>query len=388
LRADRTQTNRAIIQTALTIAAAGLAAFIACCGRSTEPPATAYQLTVLAGAGGTISAPSSTTVAVGNNEAIVIKAISNAGYAFLKWTTATECAAIAYKNAASTTVRLLSGSDTVQAVFVPAPSGLAPVNLPVLGRLERGASYYYYTGTWTSLPDFSALDPDRSDSCGTFDIAGVPRRQNGFGIVFSGYIDIPFNGDYSLYVKSSDGSALLLNDSLLILNNGIHPVPEEDSARVTLAAGKYLITVRYFDANSEPACTVSYACPSIGIDKQPVSNGILSRPYTGPVSKIIITKPAGGDTYHLGDSMQVQWIYRHFDHMVFCEISTNNGKTYTMLSLKAFAHVDTNGYMGWKIPANDSLLTDSARVRVRDYPPGVNACVSNVFSIVPQVLKN
>ena len=142
------------------------------------------------------------------------------------------------------------------------------------------------------------------------------------------------------------------------------------------------MTVRYFDANSAPACTVSYACPAIGIDKQIVGNGNLSRPYTGPVSKIIITKPAGGEIYRLGDSMEVRWIYRHFDHMVFCEISKDGGRSFSMLSLRAFAHTDTNGFMGWRIPTNDSMITSQARIRVRDYPPGVNVCFSNAFSIV------
>ena len=374
-------TRRGIKNTALTLAAA--ITIFAACGREPASPQTiTHQLTVLAGAGGIISVPSSTTISLADSGTAAIRASANPGYLFLKWTTATECAAVAYKNATSTTVRLLSGDDTVQAVFVPVPTGLTPADLNALGRLEPGVSYQYYTGTWTSLPDFSALDPDKSDSCSSMDIAAAAHRPAGFGIVFSGFIDIPFNGDYSFYVKSSDGSALLLNDSLLILNDGIHPSPVEDSASVNLTTGKYCITVRYFDANSAPACTVSYACPAIGIEKQIVGNGNMSRPYTGLVSKIIITKPAGGETYRCGDSMEVRWIYRHFDHMVFCEISKDNGKSFSMLSPRAFAHTDTNGFFGWRIPVNDSMLTSQARVRVRDYPPGVNSCISNVFSIV------
>lgn len=374
-------TRRGIKNTALTLAAA-ITVFTMCGREPPSSPVITHRLTVLAGAGGIISVPSSSTISVADSGTAAIRASANPGYLFLKWTTATECATVAYKNAASTTVTLSNGIDTVVAVFIPVPSGLTPVDLTALGRLEQGVSYYYYTGTWTSLPDFSALDPDKSDSCGSMDIGDVPHRPAGFGIVFYGYIDIPFNGDYSFYVKSSDGSDFLLNDSLLINNDGIHPSPKEDSASVTLATGKYCITVRYFDANSAPACTVSYACPVIGIEKQTIGGGILSRPYTGPVSKIIITKPAGGETYRLGDSMEIRWIYRHFDHMVFCEISTDDGMSFSMLSVRAFAHTDTNGFFGWRIPGNDSMLTGQARVRVRDYPPGVNTCVSNAFSIV------
>jgi hypothetical protein len=370
----------------LALACAGCSLIISCGTEAPPSPATTWRLTVIAGTGGTITVPSSSTVTLDSSEPIAIKAFASAGYMFLKWTTATECAKITYKNAATTNVRLMFGNDTVQAVFVPAALGLTPVNLIAAGRLEPGITYHYFTGAWTSLPDFSALDPERSDSCSSIDITGVPHRPTSFGIVFSGYVDIPFNGDYTFYAKSSDGSALLLNDSELINNDGIHAYPVEDSASVGLSVGKYLITVRYFDASSAPACTIRYACPSIGIEKQTLGTGILSRPYTGPVSKIIITAPAGGETYYLGDSLHVRWIYRHFDHMVYCEISTDNGKSYSMLSVKAFAHTDTNGYMAWKIPMDSSMITNQARIRVRDYPPGVNACVSNMFSIDGQGL--
>ncbi len=354
--------------------------FIACNGKFPNAPVT-YQLTVLAGTGGTITAPSSSPVTVNKDAATTITASPNTGYIFQKWTVTTESATIAYKNAASTIVRLTAGNDTVQAVFVPVPSGLNPVDPADLGRLEPGVNYNYYTGSWSSLPDFSACVPEASDSCGSFDVSEVPHRSTNFGIVFGGYLNIPYGGDYTFYAKSSDGSALLLNDSVIIDNDGIHSSPNEASATVTLAEGKYLISVQYFDATSSPACTVSYACPSIGIDKTTITNGILYRPFTGPVPKIIITSPAGGETYHLGDSLHVRWIYRHFDDMVYCDISIDNGANYTLISQYAFAHTDTNGHMDWKIPVNDSLVTQQARIRVRDYPPGGDLCVSNAFSI-------
>jgi hypothetical protein len=367
---------------AVAMCLSAFAVFIACNGKSPNAPVTVtYQLTVLAGTGGTITAPSSSPVTVNKDAATTITASPNTGYIFQKWTAAAECATIAYKNAASTIVRLTQGNDTVGAVFIPVPPGLNPFNPGDLGRLEAGVSYNYYTGAWTSLPVFSVLVPEASDSCGSFDVSEVPHRSTGFGIVFSGYINIPYDADYTFYVKSSDGSALLLNDSVIIDNDGIHSSPNEASATVTLAEGKYLISVQYFDATSSPACTISYACPSIGIDKTTISNGILYRPFTGPVPKIIIIRPAGGETYHLGDSLHVRWIYRYFDDMVYCDISIDNGANYTLISPYAFGHTDTNGHMDWKIPVNDSLVTHQARIRVRDYPPGGDFCVSNAFSI-------
>jgi hypothetical protein len=354
--------------------------FTACVNKSPVAPGVTYQITVLAGAGGTITAPLKTTIPVDSNESIIIKAAANPGYTFQKWIQTTDRATVTYKNAASTTVRLLSGDDTVQAIFIAA-SGLKPINRATLGRVEAGINYDYFTGAWTSLPDFAMLEPDTSNSCNTFDCADVPHRPNNFGIVFAGYVDIPFKGDYTFYLKSSDGSSLALNDTILIHNDGIHSSPVEATASVNLAEGKYCITVRYFNASSSPACTVSYACPAIGIEKQILTNGMLSRPYTGTLSKIFITNPAGGETYYCGDTMRVKWVYRNFDHMVFCEISFDNGRKYSQLSVNAFAHADSNGFFSWYIPMNDSVVTNQARIRIRDYPPGGNLCVSSLFSI-------
>ena len=76
-----------------------------------------YQLTISAGTGGTITAPSNSPVTVNYGVVTTITASPSVGYNFSKWTITSGTATIADVNSASTNVTLTSGDATVQANF-------------------------------------------------------------------------------------------------------------------------------------------------------------------------------------------------------------------------------------------------------------------------------
>jgi len=384
----------------------------------TLTPTSAAQLAVVAGAGGVITAPSSSpvtvtggyqftdwggdlsgsanpaTITMNTNKNVtanfssnynqatvtVISAVPNAGYVFCRWTDTSGNASIGYMNSVFTTARLIYGDATVQASFIQIVSPLTPIDISAFQK-ENGANFSYYTGTWTVLPDFSALTPDSSGPCDSLDVTAVPHQSNNFGVVFTAYFNIPMAGKYTFYLRSSDGSQLLLNDSVIINNDGVHSSPVEDSATVSLAdypSVNYQIEVRYFDASSSPSLWVGYSCTDFGIDKQTII-GALQRPFTGPVPKIIMTQPAGGETYRLGDSMHVRWIYKNPRAQVFVSISVDNGVTFNLISIALPGDIT---WYDWKIPNDNSYITQSAFIEVDEYPPYNLYALSNKFSIV------
>ncbi|MBN1981562.1 MAG: hypothetical protein JW795_08530, partial [Chitinivibrionales bacterium] len=75
------------------------------------------QLTVTAGAAGTITTPSSSPILVKHGRATAIAASADTGYHFVKWTVTGGYAAIADTNASSTTVTLTCGNATLNAIF-------------------------------------------------------------------------------------------------------------------------------------------------------------------------------------------------------------------------------------------------------------------------------
>jgi hypothetical protein len=112
--------------------------------------------------------------------------------------------------------------------------------------LAPGLDYKYYEGMWDKLPDFSKLSAKKSGA--TQDIDLSPRTKNdGYGIVFSGYLKIEKDGDYYLAITSDDGSALSLAGEQIALNDGTHAMISKDSGPLTLKAGFYPLEVKYFE---------------------------------------------------------------------------------------------------------------------------------------------
>ncbi|MBL7877429.1 MAG: fibronectin type III domain-containing protein [Cyclobacteriaceae bacterium] len=143
-----------------------------------------------------------------------------------------------------------------------------------------GLNYSHYHGTWSLLPDFSALTPATTGVVSTFSIA--PRTQNdNFGFVFTGFLQIPTTGSYTFYTSSDDGSKLWVNGVLIVNNDGLHGTQERQGT-MTLNAGYYPIRCEFFEAGGGEALTVSWQGP--GISKQAIPASRLRENYTLPAA--------------------------------------------------------------------------------------------------------
>jgi hypothetical protein len=338
-----------------------------------------FQLTVIAGAGGTITAPATQTIATCLDSTIIITAKANPGYVFSEWTDTSGNAVIAFKNSASTTVKLSTGNAVLHAGFIPIVSALTPIDISAFQK-ENGANYRYYEGSWTTMPDFSTLVPVSAGKCDSLDVNAIPHRTNNFGAVFYGYINVSIDGNYTFYVKSTDGCALLINDSLILSNDVVSASEIETSANVILQQGAYFIEVRYFNTGSAPNLNVSYECADVGLSRATINTDFISRPSTKPVPKITITSPTAGQAFHLGETMHVQWQYKNARAQVFVGMSTDSGKSYFNICNLAMPP-DSTSYI-WTIPASaDSLVSQNVFVKVEEYPPFTLFGVSGQISI-------
>lgn len=355
-------------------------AWLACDGKNVAGSRdTRYQLTVIAAAGGEIIAPAQSIIEVSKGAPAIVSARAQQGFAFARWTVLGDSATVTYQNAAKATVTV-NGNDTVRAEFLAVPALPGNMDLSTIPT-ENGVNFLRYKGSWTKLPDFSSMTQDSAGPVDTFGVASLSRASLNFGAVLSGYLTIPLDGNYTFYLTSSDGSALLLNDSLVLSNDGIHSAPAQDSVTVALTTGFYLIEVRYFDAASAPFLNVSYACPDVGIDKMTIPKDALYRADTKPPVKITVTQPAGGETFRLGDTIHVRWTYKNPRGQVWAELSVDNGKQFDNISVKAFPGNATS--YDWQIPIGaDSLITQTALIRVEEYAPFTVKGVSKAFSIV------
>lgn len=110
----------------------------------------------------------------------------------------------------------------------------------------QGVSYNYFEGNWKKLPDFQALQPVASGFLSniTHEIPG--RRDDHYGVVFTGYVQISGTGPHTFYVRSDDGSKLWVDDQLLIDNDGSHS-PQTKSGTLILEEGYHRIRIAYFE---------------------------------------------------------------------------------------------------------------------------------------------
>lgn len=339
---------------------------------------TRYHLTVLAGTGGKIISPDQQTLSVKENGTISLTAKADPGFSFARWRVFGENANISYVNASHATITTGNCNDTVLAEFISVPPLPAPIDISTIPT-ENGVNVELFKGSWPSLSDFNTLKPDTAGSTDSLSVTKLPDI-SGFGALLNSYLSIPFEGNYVFYLKSSGKSDLHLNDSLVLANDGVQQTPSQDSVSIRLLQGTYLIVVRYSTAISTPYLNVSYACPDIGIDKTTIPTDALLRCDTRPVVKIIVNKPAGGETFRLGDTIHVLWTYKNPRGQIFAQLSVNNGKSYINLSNEAFP--GTVAAYNWALPIGaDSLISSNVLVRVKEYPPYNVYGVSKKFSI-------
>lgn len=136
---------------------------------------------------------------------------------------------------------------------------------------KSGILYEYYEGYWKNLPAFNGLSAKRS---GVSDQFVLPENNSGenFAVRYSGYIKIPTDGLYTFYINSDDGADLVIDDNLIVDNDGQH-APVELSGTAVLKAGYHQIKVGFFQAGGGKAFDVSIE--GSGLQKQLVSKDFL-----------------------------------------------------------------------------------------------------------------
>ena len=131
----------------------------------------------------------------------------------------------------------------------------------------KGLYYKHSTGVWVDLDDTTMVatfeHPEFTGWVPNFTL--TPRTQEDFfNFEFNGYINLPENGNYFFRTTSDDGSRLILDDSVVVDNDGKHGNKTIASDTVYLAAGLHKLSVQYFDNEGNQNLVVQYKGPGIG----------------------------------------------------------------------------------------------------------------------------
>jgi hypothetical protein len=124
--------------------------------------------------------------------------------------------------------------------------------------------FRFYRDAWTSLPVFDEL---KAEDIGPvpgqlFDIAVAPSlRPDFFGYVFTGFLKVPADGDYTFSLDSDDGSRMTIDGHVVVEFDGIHGEGNPKTVTVPLKAGRLPIRLDYFQGQHGKGLTVAWSGP-------------------------------------------------------------------------------------------------------------------------------
>jgi autotransporter-associated beta strand protein len=189
-------------------------------------------------------------------------------------------------------------NNSTPVLITPTTATLSPA-ASVTGAVA-GLNYKYYqaaSGTWTVLPDFTALIATRQGAVNFPDVTPRLRRTN-YGFTYTGYFNAATSGLYAFTLRSGDGSALVIDGTTVIDFDGLHDSTQFKSGGIALAAGPHTLTLRYFRGNPPGVNTtvyndgigLSYEGPGINAADVPAS--AFTRVAAGSEPSVALTAPA------------------------------------------------------------------------------------------------
>ncbi len=154
--------------------------------------------------------------------------------------------------------------------FTPGSYGTS--RLTFVNPEVNGLTYRYYEGDWERIPDFTSLKPVRTGTLFEIGLDQIPFKQDKFGLILEGSIEIPAAALYTFYVNSNDGSILYIDGEIVINNDGLHGALEKEG-EIKLSEGVHTLRITYFQAGGGFHLKASVSGP--GIEKVSIPPDML-----------------------------------------------------------------------------------------------------------------
>jgi hexosaminidase len=123
---------------------------------------------------------------------------------------------------------------------------IAPLHGISFGGMNRGMKYQLITGDFSSVDQLAKAPVIDSGATQTWNTAAFKKNNKGFGVIYTGYLRIDADGDYGFSLISANGSELVVDDQIVINNDGRHGTFEQGGS-VGLLKGFHKVVIKYFD---------------------------------------------------------------------------------------------------------------------------------------------
>ncbi len=119
---------------------------------------------------------------------------------------------------------------------------LTPANYT--GTAE-GLKYVVHSGSFNNTGQIENGPVIDTGTIKHFGTAAFRSKSRNFGVVYNGYIKVDADGKYSFTSASGDGSIVMIDDQMVVNNEGKHSLFEQ-GGDIDLLKGYHKITVKYF----------------------------------------------------------------------------------------------------------------------------------------------
>lgn len=169
-------------------------------------------------------------------------------------------AAIAMRETGTVTARAFVGDEPFGEIIVRRFEKVAPWPVWIRDRddFEVNLRREIVVGHFTQVSEVEA------GSSGSWErVVGDPfalpdSPTDRFGMLWKGYLFAPTTGLYTFRLGSDDGSALRIDQRVVIENDGLHTYRTEE-ATIPLARGTHLFELVYFERDGDQALTVEWS---------------------------------------------------------------------------------------------------------------------------------
>jgi len=147
---------------------------------------------------------------------------------------------------------------------------LKPVNYHGSGM---GLKYHLLKGKFNNTAELDNAAVIDSGTVKDFDLSVFKKNSPAFGVIYSGFVLADTDGDYRFATQSSNGSVLLIDDQVVVDNDGKHRLYEQGGS-VPLQKGYHKLTLKYFNLGGRGGLKIFEAAP--GMEMIEISPGTLN----------------------------------------------------------------------------------------------------------------
>lgn len=139
-----------------------------------------------------------------------------------------------------------------------------------IGNTKNGVNYKYYENLVSSAYELENYEIIKEGQLKDFNLSEAEKEDH-YGFIFEGYLEIPADDIYTFHCKSDDGSIFLINEKEIVNNDGSHGAIST-SGSIALKKGLHPYKLLYFEDYEGNSVEVSWESKTLKKEKIPTKN--------------------------------------------------------------------------------------------------------------------